>query len=296
MDIIYAFCCLGITAVNDFIFKLFANHAGTGNRQRSCGLFVTFVGCVDFLFMVCLERHVSDPSFTILWGCISGFFSVSSNILLIESMRFLSAGICSTIFRLNMVLVVIGSHLLFREPLTASLVTGIVCAFIAILAFIPRGNSTAATNTDAATATTLARTGFALAVLASVLRACMSLSYKYAFDHGADVNAVATINGLWWIFGGILYALLREHRIPRPTRHDLIIGLTSGAFVCGIIFFMARMNACGNASVVNPIAQMSFLGTFLLSAVFLRKQEPVTVAKVVALLLGCAAIVCLTLK
>ena len=56
---------------------------------------------------------------------------------------------------------------------------------------------------------------------------------------------------------------------------------------------MARMNATGNASVVNPIAQMSFLGTFALSAIFLK--EKMTPKKICALLLGIAAIIFLTL-
>ena len=56
---------------------------------------------------------------------------------------------------------------------------------------------------------------------------------------------------------------------------------------------MARMNVCGNASVVNPIAQMSFLGTMLLSCVFLK--EKLDFRKMAALMLGCTAVLLLSL-
>ncbi len=49
---------------------------------------------------------------TLFWGCASGFLSVSANILLIEAMGMQSAGICSTIYRLNLVPAVLGAWLL----------------------------------------------------------------------------------------------------------------------------------------------------------------------------------------
>jgi drug/metabolite transporter (DMT)-like permease len=214
--------------------------------------------------------------------------SVISNILLIESMRFQSAGISSTIFRLNMVLVVIGGFLLFDEPVTVQLVIGIFAAALAIIAFIPRGSDSGSSDVKKA------RLGFAMALVACLLRALMALCYKGAFSHGSDVNVVSVATGVCWIIGGPVFSLLREHRITLPSKGEWFIGTVSGVLVCGILFFMARMNECGNASVVNPIAQMSFLGTFVLSVLFLH--EKMTRKKLLALLLGCAAIVCLTMK
>lgn len=292
MAITYAFCCLFFSALNDFIFKLFANSSagGDGQRKRSCGMFVTIVGLVWFIFMVGLPYSEGNTlQATLLWGTISGLLSLVSNILLIESMGYQSAGVSSTIFRLNMVLVVIGAFLFLDEPLTPFIVAGVVCAFVAVMAFIPKRTTNAAAQDLAQ-----AKLGFTLAVLASVLRAGMGLSYKYAFSHQADVNGVTALNALCWLFGGVLYSLVREHHLTMPSKHDWLIGVTSGVFVSGIIFFMARMNACGNASVVNPIAQMSFLGTFLLSTVFLK--EKLTKQKIIAVLFGIGAIIFLTIR
>jgi drug/metabolite transporter (DMT)-like permease len=291
MAITYAFCCLFFSALNDFIFKLFANSSSGegGTKKRSCGLFVSIVGMVWFAFTIGLpHKDGTRLQATLLWGAISGIFSLVGNILLIESMGYQSAGVSSTIYRLNMVLVVIGAFLFLGEPLTPTIVAGVVCAFVAVMAFIPKRTAETAAQ-DAAKA----KLGFTLAVLASVLRACMGLSYKYAFSHQADVNGVTALNAFCWLAGGVLYSLIREHKLSLPTKHDWLIGLTSGIFVSGIVFFMAWMNACGNASVVNPIAQMSFLGTFLLSAIFLK--EKMTKQKMIAVLFGILAIIFLTI-
>ena len=291
MAITYAFCCLFFSSLNDFIFKMFANSSSGegGTKKRSCGLFVSIVGLIWFAFTIGLpHKDGTTLQATLLWGAISGFFSLVGNILLIESMGYQSAGVSSTIYRLNMVLVVIGAFLFLGEPLTPTIVAGVVCAFVAVMAFIPKRTAETAAQ-DAAKA----KLGFTLAVLASVLRACMGLSYKYAFSHQADVNGVTALNAFCWLAGGVLYSLIREHKLSLPTKHDWLIGLTSGIFVSGIVFFMAWMNACGNASVVNPIAQMSFLGTFLLSAIFLK--EKMTKQKMIAVLFGILAIIFLTI-
>ena len=285
MAIIYALCCLAFAAFNDFVFKLFANNSEASTEHKSCGTFVAIVGLIEVLGLSWLINDVSDWNATIIWGFTSGFLSVISNMLLIESMRYQSAGISSTIFRLNMVLVVIGGYLLFNEPLTCLLIIGIACAALSIIAFIPPSNN----NVQIAHKTAM---GFTLALVACILRAIMSLSYKGAFTHGADVNGVTVITGVSWIIGGLAFALIRDRHLSFPNKNEWTIGIVSGALVCGIVFFMARMNAYGNASIVNPIAQMSFLGTFILSALFLHEQ--VTLKKLVAILLGCAAIICLT--
>ncbi len=285
MAIVYALCCLLCGAVNDFLFKLISSGDKSSGKDKSCGAFVSIVGWVMVLAYSIFRRpHAGDLQMTLTWGCISGALSLISNVLVIEAMRYQAAGVCSTIFRLNMVLIVVGAHFFLGEPMTGTLICGIICAFCAILAFIPRGTSAGGNK---------AMLGFVLAIIACVLRAGMALSFKYGFSHGADENGVSMIIALFWAIGGILIMLAQERRLRAPTAGEWKISLTSGVFVTGIIIFMARMNMCGNASIVNPIAQMSFLGTFALSCIFLK--EKVDLKKALALVMGCCAIVLLCL-
>ena len=282
MAVIYAFCCLACAACNDFIFKLSTRHV------RSKGQFVTLVGICWFFALAFLPRNPeSSWTMTLLWGSISGFFSVTSNILLIEAMARQSAGICSTIFRLNMVLVVLGATLFLSETLIPLQWGGIILAILAVLAFLPRKSEAESTSKDTRTI------GFIMVLAAALLRAGMGLSYKYGFLQGADQNGVAAINSIFWILGGIIYALAAEHNFQLPDKKSLGFGVLSGLLVSGIVFFMAASLKIGNASIVLPIAQMSFLGTLFLSVIFLK--EKLDMRKIAAVICGTAAILLLTL-
>ncbi|NLF92877.1 MAG: EamA family transporter [Oligosphaeraceae bacterium] len=284
MAIIFAFSCLFFSALNDFVFKMFAN------RVRSRGTFVFLIGvcwlALTFWLPFSAENRILP---TIFWGLISGFFSVAGNILLIEAMGMQSAGLCSTIYRLNLVLVVVGAVLLLGETLGPLQILGILSSLLAILAFMPgRDELHLRVNSRAVL-------GFQLVLIAAALRAGMGLSYKYAFTHGADKNMVTLINAGMWIAGGLLYALWREKKLAWRDRGVLTYGLLSGVLVTLIVFFMAGMlnHSDGAATIVLPIAQMSFLLTFALGAIFLG--EKVSKRKIFALACGCLAIALLVL-
>ena len=279
MAVVFAFCCLVFAACNDLVFKVFTR------KQRSKGSFISLIGITWLLALVWLPRSPeSNPLMTVLWGCISGVFSVSSNILLMEAMERQSAGVCSSIYRLIMILVVLGATLFLGETLSILQWTGILLAVLAVLAFLPG-------KQDAGAADGVRKTGFYLVLAAAVLRAGMGLSYKYGFLQDADRNGVTLINSLFWIGGGILYALLRERQLHLPGRKLLLYGVFSGLLVAGIVFFMAASLHLGNAGIVLPIAQMSFLGTLLLSVLILK--ERIDVMKIAAVLCGAGAILLL---
>lgn len=276
--ITYAFVCLLFTALNDFVFKLFA-----GGTRASRGGFVAVVGFFWFVALVWLPKNPdSSLAMTLGWGALSGVFSLAGNILLIEAMGMQSAGVCSTIYRLNMVFVVLGAFFLLGENVSWHQAIGIGLALLAIVAFLPDRRDV-----------TVRPLGFYLALLAALLRAGMGLSYSYAFAHGADKNGVVLVNSLFWMAGGMLYAWQREKGRGLKDRGVLGYGLLSGALVAGIVFCMAGSLHLGAASVVLPIAQMSFLGTFALSAIFLA--EPCTPRKIGALVCGVMAVVMLAL-
>ncbi len=277
MAIFFAFCCLACSAVNDLVFKLFAR------KERSKGLFVALIGIVWLLPVSFFPWDAgSNIQATWLWGVVSGFFSVTANLLLIEAMSKESAGVCSTIYRLNLVLVVAGAYFLLGEALSVLQLCGAAFAVAAILAFFPlRGKLH------------LHLGGAMMVIGAAVLRAGMGLTYKYAFLNNADRNGIILVNSLFWIAGGLLYALLREKKIPMPDPKMWRYSIISGLLVTGIVVFMAASLQRGDAGVVLPIAQMSFLGTFALSAIILK--ESVTVNKVIAIICGVVAIILLTL-
>lgn len=283
IGILCAFACLILTAFNDFVFKLFAR------KERSKGLFVAIIG-VFWLFALLPLPHGEKMNWplTILWGSISGFFSAGGNILLIEGMSRQSAGLCSLIYRLNMVPVILGASLLLGQTTGPLQYVGIACAIAAILLFQWGNSSGSQEEKKKVTA------GIILVVIASLMRAGMGLSYEYGFDVGADKNAVPQINSLFWIIGGLLYAFTKERKILRESDKKLLgYGALSGVFVAGIVVFMAWSLAYGDAVIVLPIAQMGFILTFLLGVIFLK--EPFRKKHIAALLCGITAVILLSI-
>ncbi|MBO4303892.1 MAG: DMT family transporter [Lentisphaeria bacterium] len=277
MGIVFAFCCLFCSAVNDFLFKLVTE------KKTSRGYFMALVGLLSFLALLLVQGKWQDPKATIVWGLIGGFFSLTANILLIDAMSRQSAGICSTIYRLNLVAVVLGAYFFLGEKLNMSLIIGLVCATAAVLCFLGGGNEEGGKN---------ALLGTVLVILASLLRACMGLTYKYGFSHAADPDGVALITCGIWIAGGIFYAAVKGEIRTGFSFRLLRLGVISGLLVGAIVYFMAKSVALGNVSIVIPIAQMSFIGTFLLSILFLK--EKINFAKLAGIILGVAGIILLS--
>ena len=273
--IAYAFLSLVLTAVNDFVFKLYAD------KMRCRGGFISVVGVLWFLALMMLPMKWDNLTATLIWGSISGLFSVSANILLIEAMARQSAGLCSTMYRLNMVFVVVMAYFMLNESISKMQFVGILFALAAVIVFVPFDSLKGASSV-----------GFMMALAASVLRAFMGISYKYAFMNGVDKNAIVLVNSFFWIVPGFLYAVIREKQWNWfKDKSVLKYGAISGLLVAGIVFGMAGSLNAGDASRVLPIAQMSFLATFGLSVVFLN--EKCDISKSFALLFGVVAILLL---
>ena len=277
----YTLCCLACTSVNDLLFKFFAR------KERSRGLFVTSVGVMGTILMLMLPNKTGENfQMTLLWGVICGIFSAVGNILLIESMTTLSAGVCSTIYRLNLALVVPCSVFLLNEKLNWMQYCGVALAILAVIAFLPLEKGDKKERKKLLLP-------MIMIITASVFRAGLGLSCKYGPIQGASVNGINFIIEIIWIFSGIAYYFIKE----RQMQFDMKVikyGAASGILVAGILYFMIKaLNVEGaNASIVLPIAQMSFLVTFILSVIFLK--EKITVPKIIAVICGIGAMLLLT--
>lgn len=279
--LIFTFCCLACSSVNDLVFKFFAR------RERSRGLFMTTIGIVGTLLMLTLPDKIGENwRMTLLWGIICGIFSAVGNVMLIECMGKLSAGMCATIYRLNLALVVPCSVFIFNETLRLSQYCGIALAICAVIAFLPLEKNSSVDRKKLLIP-------IIMIITASVFRAGLGLSCKYGPLAGASKNGINFIIEIMWIVVGMAYYFIRE-RGAKPDLKLVKYGALSGCLVAGILYFMIMaLNAPGGkAGIVLPLAQMSFIFTFVLSVIFLK--EKVTVAKIIALICGVGAMLLLS--
>ena len=278
--LVYTFCCLGCSAVNDLVFKFFAR------KERSRGLFVSLVGVIGtILFFFLPDKVGTDWKMTLLWGIICGIFSAVGNILLIESMSKLSAGVCSTIYRLNLPLVVPLSVLFFHEELHWQQGVGVALAILAVLLFLPGSSGSKQENSGSRLLPVI------MILTACLFRAGLGLGCKYGPMVGASKNGMNLIIEILWIISGLAYWFIKERKSCKLDVKVIRYSIVSGVLVAGIIFFMMLALSVGNASVVLPIAQMSFLATFIFSVIFLK--EKVTYLKIAALGCGVGAMLLL---
>ncbi|MCQ2397268.1 MAG: DMT family transporter [Lentisphaeria bacterium] len=278
----FALLCLLFTSLNDFVFKLF------GRKQAPMGGFVTVVG------IVCVASSLFPlPVFTpfvptLLWGLMAGFCSVAANILLSGSMTKLPVGISSTMYRLNMIPVIFAGWLLFGEELSLLHWLGMLSAIAAIFCFFPCGDNKGENIA-------LMRVGFVQAFAAMLLRAALGILTKAGINHGASENGMLFWLSAMWIVGGVVWYLWKE--VPAGQefccKRTAGYGLLSGLGVYMILLCTVKMLAAGNLSLTLPLAQMSFILTFLLGLIFLK--DKMDAKKIAGAIFGAVAVVLLGL-
>lgn len=274
--IFFALLSMVCAAANDLIFKLYARRSG------SIGAYLAVIGIVwAVVFLSC------RPSFaclldgpTMLWGIISGVFSIAANILFVKALAKEDMGICATIYRLNLVPAALLAFLLFKEPVTAPRLSAIAAGVAAVLLF--SWPSRKAISKPLLSATIL------LIVLASFLRAGMGLSYKAGLLNGVNEYGLLAINGLVWIIGGLICHFLVDREMGRIPPSTMAYGGFSGILVCGIVLFMMLALKHGDASLILPVTQMSFVLTALAGIVLMK--EPLTARKFAGVSLGVCCI------
>ena len=194
---------------------------------------------------------------TLAFGITAGVLVALSNTLLVESLTKIDVGLASTIYRLNTIAVVVMAVFMLGEPLSVLKSVGVLLGIGAIGLLFERTRQDEARGAFAAF--------FALVVAASLLRACFGIVSKSAVLHGVDLQLMLLVNAPVWIVVGALYAMVREGGL-RVVRETVMFSLVSGVLICCIANFLMMAVARGQASVVVPIANMSFVVAMLLSA------------------------------
>ncbi|MCU7875306.1 MAG: DMT family transporter [Candidatus Thiodiazotropha sp. (ex Lucinoma borealis)] len=275
--IVFALLSLLFAGLNDVVFKRYSS------KDRSRGMIVFGIGVV-WLLLQSLTIILDDGRFlpdtvTLGYGLTAGIILALSNILLIEGLTQTDVSVGSTIYRLNTIGVVLLSVVFLQEPLGWLKMAGISSGVLAVLLLMHQSHAV-----EMGRMVTLY---VWLVVLASLLRAVYGVISKVGLNQGADTDSMLLIAALCWVIGGALYALLREGRF-RLTRKKTAYALVSGLLVYLIVNFLLAAIARGEASVVIPIANLSFIAALLISVVL--GMERLSVKKLTAVLCAIGSI------
>ena len=273
--IFFALVSLAAAGCLDVTFRRFSL------KERSRGMYVFGCGFVwlvlQLTYLTITDTQIRLDEVTILYGLLSGAFLVLANILLIESLTGLDVSLGSMIYRLNTIGVVAISFILLAEDVGVFKLLGIGIGVAAVLILYRRS--------DGGDTVPIPVLFFVMAVAASAFRAIYGVVSKIALEQGAAAEGLLVIAAISWIVGGFAYAALREKRV-RITGKKAAYAVVSGTLAFAVVNALIEALKSGEASVVVPIANLSFAIAMLLS-VFLG-MEQLSSRKYIAI--GCAAL------
>mgnify|MGYP000853443924 FL=1 len=281
LGITFALLSLIFAGINDIVFKKYSI------KIRSKGMYIFGIGIVwtiiQFLYFNINNINLSFDLNSIVYGLITGLFLTISNILFIESLTHINISLGTTIYRLNTIGVVILSFIILNEPLGTNKLIGIISGLIAVLILYEINYNNSKTS--------IIKTFFLLVIAASLFRAIYGIISKIAILSNADINSMLIIISLSWIIGGAIYAIFREN-IFDITKKICIYSMISGILVFLIVNFLMLAIKYGEASIVIPIANMSFILALLISIVL--KMESISLRKIFSIFLAIISIILLS--
>jgi uncharacterized membrane protein len=277
----FALLSMLFAGINDVIFKKYAV------KNRSRGMYVLGVGftwaILQILYSSFSRLSFSFDILTIQYGLLAGFILAAANISLIEGLTHIDVSLGSTLYRLNTIGVVVLSFVFLSESIEVIKLTGITFGIISVLLLYKSDNSKTANHTT--------KIFFGLVVFASLLRAAYGVISKIGLLASADKNTIILLAALCWIFGGAFYAKYIEKRFI-ITKKKALYSIVSGVLVFCIVNFLILGLNVAQASIVVPIANMSFIIALLISV--LMGTEKMDLKKIVATAFAAVSIVLLS--
>jgi len=271
-----ALLCLLAAGLNDLVFKFYVT------KQRSRGMLVCGIGLVwavlQLTYIFSQQITLDFNQATLIYGIAAAVIVTLSNILLLECLGHLPISMASTVYRLNTIPLVLLAFVFLGEQINLYQSLGIVAGLCAVLLFYQRYQSSANQQSNY-------RQFVIIIIIASCLRALYGILTKAGINHNADTDAMILMSAIGWLLGGLLYAGLREKRIV-VTSDKLKFALISGFLVFSIVWLLTKALLLGDASIVVPLANMSFIAAFIFSVGF--RLEVLTRKKMLAV--SCAAI------
>ncbi len=261
--------------LNDVVFKRYSA------KDRSRGMYVLGIGVIWTLLQATTFWVKGTPftvdGTTLFFGLSAGIFLTISNLLLIESLTHINISLGSTIYRLNTIGVILLSVIFLGETIGLFKWAGIVAGICGVLMLYQKSHF------DSENRTFLLF--FSVAIVASIFRASYGVITKVGLLEMAEPEMMLLLISSCWIIGGGLYAIGREQRF-HLTGKKMAYSFLSGILVYLIVNCLMAAVQIGEASVVIPIANMSFVIALILSVGL--GMEALTVRKSLAIL--CAAL------
>ena len=249
-----AMACFG---VSDLIYK---RGAAAGFRASDFLMAQAWIFCPGVTLYAWLTGTL-HPEMSALWGGLAGFFLF---VALFNFTRSLQNGAVSTnapIFRLNFTLTAALAILLLGETLNATKAIALLCALIAVWLLLTEAGAERGKTSWASLTRVL---------IATIAMALTNLFYKIGLQR--DVLPETMVAAQAWVFCSLatLFGLFGGGF--RAPRNIWLYAASAAVALFGAFVTLMYSLVLGPASVLVPVAQMSFVFTALLGATLFRER------------------------
>ena len=217
------------------------------------------------------------PHLSALWGALAGLFLLIAVFKFLESLKSGAVSTNAPIFRLNFTLTAALAIVLLGEPLTLVKLSALACALAAVWLLLAEPG---------------AQRRFDIIPLTGVLTATVAMAlanffHKVGLTQGALPETMVAAQA--WVFTTLatLIGLASDRGYRAPARAWPYAASAAVLLVTGFVFLLDGLSV-GQASVLVPVAQMSFVFTALTGAMIFR--EALDTRKRIGLLVAAAAL------
>jgi drug/metabolite transporter (DMT)-like permease len=218
------------------------------------------------------------PHASAAWGVLAGVFLLIATYNFAQSLKGGAVSTNAPIFRLNFAITAALAIALLGETLTVAKTAALLCALVAVwLLLAEPGKASGGSN-----AASLVRV-----LAATVAMAFVNFFYKVGLISGAEPETVIAVQA--WIYTSLATAmrLVRERRLQLTPGAWRYASLAAVALLFAFVLLMHGL-AQAPASVLVPVAQMSFVFTAVIGAALFR--ERLTLRKSAGLAVAIAAL------
>ena len=194
------------------------------------------------------------------WGLPAGLLSYIGLYLFILSLRSGDAGVNAPVFRLNFVVAAAGGILLLNEAASLPKIAGILLAMLSVFSLLNLG----VVRQDGS-----ARQSLVAVVAASLLFGSAGVLSKQALNEGSDAVPLILTQTVSFHGSAIMYVLLTRRWRPNAPTVRFVPPISFLQLVWSVLLFRAL--ALGEASVIFPVVQLSFVLTAVMAVVFLKE-------------------------
>jgi uncharacterized membrane protein len=270
----YALLTLICFGLNDLLFKRAAQH-GTASHQIMMVLTLTMLPL--FVSYGLITQSVV-PAPAALWGSLGGAFAYFGFYNFSRSLKSGAVSVLAPIFRLQFVVTAVLALAFFREQLSAAKISGLLLAIAAVWLLLGSG---------AGAKTNLPREAVARVLLATIAVGIAFFLFKLALRQGATPATVLLCQVVALSSMATAFSIYLDRGFaasPTALRYGIPFGASQavgfGALIEGL--------ATGEASILVPIAQLSFVLTAVIGLTFLK--EAVTARKMAGLAAAVGAV------